>query len=255
MKMGAAATPYSVPEEPDALPSLLLAIAVHAALFAFLWFGVRWQSETPVAVEAEVWSVAPSEAAPPPPPPAPEPVVVKETPKPVEAPPVEKPDIALEQEKKRKEQALRQEQLQKQEVAKRLDDEKKKEREQEDRMRKLRDQDLKRMMAQADVGHGSAAKSQGPGDPAYANLIGAKIRSNTNFPPPPGVNGNPAVEYEIYLLPDGSVRNVVLRKSSGLPSFDDAVRIAIDRSQPFPADKSGKVQPAVLVTHKLIEEN
>src|SRR4051794_22232556 len=101
-----AAVPYSVPRESGALPAVLLALAVHAALLAFLWFGVRWQNETPVAIEAEVWDVTPSEAAPPPPP-VPEPVVVKETPRPVE-PPAAKPDIVLEQEKKRKEQAQRQ---------------------------------------------------------------------------------------------------------------------------------------------------
>ena len=90
-------TPYSVPKEPGRWRAISLAALVHAALLALLWFGIRWQSETPVAVEAEVWSPQPREAAPrpqPPPPkeeekPEPKPIVkeipkiVKETPPPV----------------------------------------------------------------------------------------------------------------------------------------------------------------------------
>src|SRR2546425_3592245 len=104
--------PYVVPDEPGRWSALALAAAMHAALFAFLWIGIRWQNEPPVAIEAEVWSPDVREAAPRP---QPEPVVVpkpvvepppvvKEIPKPqVVEPPAPKPDIALEQEKKRKE--------------------------------------------------------------------------------------------------------------------------------------------------------
>lgn len=106
------ATPYIVPKEPGLGRALTLAALVHAALLAFLWIGVQWQSETPSTIEAEVWSPQPREAAllpepvkapEPEPEPKPEPVV-EEPPKPkvVEPPPVAKPDIALEQEKKRK---------------------------------------------------------------------------------------------------------------------------------------------------------
>lgn len=103
--------PYKVPKEPGRWRAILLAALVHAALFSLLWFGIRWQNEAPVAVEAEVWSPQPREAAPQPQP-APEPEikpepkpdpVIKEIPKPqVVKPPVANPDIALEQEKKRK---------------------------------------------------------------------------------------------------------------------------------------------------------
>lgn len=101
------ATPYIIPKEPGLGRSLTLAALVHAALLAFLWIGVQWQSETPSTIEAEVWSPQPREAAPlPQPVKEPEPErkpVVEEPPKPkVVEPPVEKPDIALEQEKKRK---------------------------------------------------------------------------------------------------------------------------------------------------------
>ncbi|WP_306397967.1 cell envelope integrity protein TolA [Telluria beijingensis] len=110
-------TPYHVPPEPKPLPSFLLAVAVHAALLAFLAIGVSWQKVNPVSVEAEVWDMSvqtaaapelPPEPAPepepepepapePPPPPPPEPVVERPAPTP-------DPDIALREEKKRKEE-------------------------------------------------------------------------------------------------------------------------------------------------------
>ncbi|HAK91028.1 MAG TPA: cell envelope integrity protein TolA [Massilia timonae] len=110
-------TPYHVPPEPKPLPSFLLAVAVHAALLAFLAIGVSWQKVNPVSVEAEVWDMSvqtaaapelPPEPAPepepepepapePPPPPPPEPAVERPAPTP-------DPEIALRAEKKRKEE-------------------------------------------------------------------------------------------------------------------------------------------------------
>ena len=77
MKPASAGTPYYVPPEPKRLPSFLLAVFVHAILLFFLWFGISWQSNEPVAVEAEVWDMSVQTAAAPPlpaePPPEPEP--------------------------------------------------------------------------------------------------------------------------------------------------------------------------------------
>lgn len=112
--------PYHVPPEPNRWPAIGLAVGVHAMLLAFLWIGVSWQNNAPVAVEAEIWDVTTQTAAPPPAPaPAPEPEPEPETPPPrpapkaVEPPPVvekpqpKQPDIALEREKKRKEELKR----------------------------------------------------------------------------------------------------------------------------------------------------
>jgi len=109
------AAPYSVPKEPGRWRAIILAVIVHIALLAFLWIGIRWQNETPVGVEAEIWSPQNHEAAARPEPPvqqkqaepAPEPKpMVKETPPPppppVAEPVRENPDIALEREKERK---------------------------------------------------------------------------------------------------------------------------------------------------------
>ena len=117
-----AGVPYHVPPEPSRLPSFLLAVAVHAALLAFLWIGVSWTAKTPITVEAEVWDMSvqtaaapelPPEPAPEPEPtpepePAPEPEPVRTPPPPPPPPVVEQPaptpapDIALQREKERK---------------------------------------------------------------------------------------------------------------------------------------------------------
>ncbi|HYD59219.1 MAG TPA: cell envelope integrity protein TolA [Noviherbaspirillum sp.] len=282
------ATPYIVPKEPGGGRALVFAALVHAALFLFLWIGVTWQSETPVTIEAEVWDPQPREAAPVPEPPqvkAPEPEskpVVKEPPKAkVEEPPVVKPDIALEKEKKRKEEEkkkqleeerlakekkrLEEEKLAKLEEAKRLEKEKaekakkeaaEKKRKQDEAdaklLAKMRDEELKRMTGAVGTGGtGEAPKSQGGrADGDYVQRIAAKIRSNITFIVPEGLQGNPPVEYEVRLLPDGSVAGIRKLKSSGVAGFDEAVSRAIERSQPYPRDKTGAVPSSFIGIHK-----
>jgi colicin import membrane protein len=333
------ATPYSIPKEPGRWRSFTLAVLVHLALVALLWIGVRWQNETPTAVEAEIWSPQAQQAAPKPqpepeavqPPPPPPPVV--EAPKPPPAPPVERPvekpvpnpDIALEQEKKRKlkeekerreqeeeereeraqqkklaQQKQEQAEARKKELAKaeaekerRLEAERERKLEQqaaekreaeEEKKRELAEahkkelakaeaekkraqakadaaaaeqrrlEDLSRMTAQASGsgGAGQAARSQGPSraDAGYAAKVGGKIRSNTVFNVPDELANNPAVEYAVDLLPDGSVRSIRKLKGSGIPGFDEAVKRAIEKSQPFPPDNSGRAPSGFTVSHK-----
>jgi colicin import membrane protein len=339
-------TPYTIPKEPAGWRSFALAVLVHLALLALLWIGVRWQNETPTAVEAEIWSPQAQQAAPKPqpepeaaqPPPPPPPPRVVEAPKPQPAPPVEKPvekpvpnpDIALEQEKKRKlkeekerrereeeereeraeqkklaQQKQEQAEARKKELAKaeadkerRLEAERERERErkleqqaaqkreaEEERKRELaeahkkelakaeaekkraaqakadaeaaeqrRIENLSRMTAQAtgSGGSGQAAHSQGPSraDAGYAAKVGGKIRSNTVFNVPEELANNPAVEYAVDLLPDGSVRSIRKIKGSGVPGFDEAVKRAIEKSQPFPPDQSGRAPSGFTVSHK-----
>jgi len=329
-------TPYSVPQEPGRWRAIGLAVLVHAALFAFLWIGIRWQNETPVAVEAEVWDMQAKEAAPqavlpPPEPPKPEverqprpqhesEPVSKSAPRPDAKEPVENPDIALALEKKKKEKAKREEEerierlAQLKEQKAQAEQEKKKEqkaqeeKEKKERTKKekekqaalekekaaleqekaealakkdkadaakkrqqeaqdaklaakMREDTMKRITGATGAvagsgGAGTAAKSQGMrGDPGYAGKVAAKIKSNTAFSLPPDLQGNPAVEYDVQLFPDGSLRGAPRKvKSSGIPAFDDAVRRAIELSAPFPADKSGAVPSGFPVIHRPKEQ-
>lgn len=281
-------SPYTVPKEPGRWRAITLAAAVHVALLVFFWIGIDWQSATPVAVKAEIWDLQAKEAAPlplepePTPQPKPEPIV-KEEPKaePIKPEPP-KVDIALEKEKKRKEQERKdklaeedkekkakqkaeqdkQDKLKEQEAEKKKVEQQKKADADKKRLQDKRDQELSDKRRAEELsrmtgaigsgGSGQAAKSQGSGraDGAYADKIRARIRSNTQFMVPAELSGNPPVEYEVELLPDGSLRGLSLRKSSGLPGFDEAVKRAIERSQPFPKDQSGSVPGRLTVVHK-----
>lgn len=296
-------TPYSIPKEPGRWRAVALAIFVHALLLAFLWIGIRWQNETPVAIEAEIWSPQIREAAPPPAPALaqsepeakPEPVpahsssVQPKQAEPTETEPVVKPDIALEREKKAKQKRVEEEKIEKAKLEKaklekakaeteKLDEEKKKreKKEQEKREQEKKEQERKesaakkrkqeaaeaKALAQAreeemrriasSVGSaGDAAQSQGSRDDAsYMLKISARIRRNTNFTAPNNVSENQHVEYEVKLLPDGSVAGIRKLKSSGIPRFDEAVERAIEKSQPYPADRSGAVPKSFVLSHK-----
>ncbi|PUA16972.1 cell envelope integrity protein TolA [Glaciimonas sp. PCH181] len=332
-------TPYSIPKEPGRWRAITLAAAVHAALVAFLWIGVHWQSQVPVAVEAEIWNPNVREAAPKPPPPEPTPTpepIEKPTPQPEpkpvvrEAPPPPKvvepilpdPEIALEKERKRKaqeqkdqdraEQAREDKERQRKadeqerkdqqkkdaeklaektaekqkalaDAKKKADAEEKKAAEAADKLKAKQDavkkekdkiaadkahqadaaaadkrhnDDMKRLQGQASGtgaanSTGTAAQSQGPrGDPGYAQKVGNRIKGNINFGVPDGMTGNPAVEFEVQLLPDGSVAGIQLRKSSGVSGFDEAVKRAIEKSAPYPKDKSGSVPSSFIGIHK-----
>lgn len=332
-------SPHSIPHEPGRWRAITLAAVVHVVLFAFLWFGIRWQNEKPLTVEAEIWSPNAQEAAPvavqkipepqpePPLEKAPEKAIEKPLPEPVPeprpvvaTPPVAKPDIALEQEKKRKARQLEREQeqerlakirhekdllneklaqkekekLKQKELQKELEtlkqkqaqaekekvqaqkkraeeeaskiaavaQEKKRKQElakqaataaEDAKLNKQRDENLRRLTGDTSGsgGAGTAAKSQGNrGDPGYGERIKGKIKSNTIFNVPNDLNGNPATIYEVNLLPDGTIRSLRLQKPSGVPGFDEAVRRGIQKSEPYPRDKSGQVPSSFELTYK-----
>ena len=298
MQMTAAA-PYSIPTEPGRARAIALATAVHLVLLGFLWIGVRWQNETPVSVEAEIWSPQTRDAAPrpqePEPEPLPKPPVKQEItpiPKPVAQPEDDvihdnKPDIALEKIKKRKAELIKKQaekqaeqlRLEKDQEQKLKRDKEKsdaeqlekeaqqkgelkkaeaaKKRRQEDadnkKLNQIRADEMRRIQGgvAGTGGSGDAPKSQGGRvDSGYAHKVAAIIRSNTVFNVPEGLDGNPAVEYAVDLLPDGEVKGRPRKtKSSGVPGFDEAVLRAIEKST-FPPDKTGAVPSALIVSHK-----
>lgn len=58
-------------------------------------------------------------------------------------------------------------------------------------------------------------------------------------------------EFEVTLLPDGSVAGIRLLKSSGVPDFDSSVRRALEASAPYPPDKTGKIPHSFISTNRL----
>lgn len=331
---GQTGSPYQVPPEPNRWPAIGLAVGVHVLLLAFLYIGVSWQNNTPVAVEAEVWDVTTQTAAPPPPPPPPpqeaepEPPAPRPVPVPVPkvAPPREidepvapkQPDIALERKKKREEEAKKQraeeereerEQERERALAQKREDAKKakllveqKERELAEKKKqdlakkeaekkeldkkkladrekaekaekaakekadklakanaekaenakldKLRKEEMSRLMAGAGStgSTGSAEKSTGPrSDKSYTAAITAKVKGNTSYAGSLDEPGNPTASFRVDQLPTGEIISVKKTRSSGVPSFDDAVEKGITKSSPLPKKKDGTVERSLLI--------
>jgi colicin import membrane protein len=252
--------------EPGKFPAAVLALLVHLALFAVLFFGVQWRSSEPEAVTVELWDRPPAPAPAPTPPtpeitpeltppvpapePPPEPVVEKKVepappprvePKPV--PKVEpKPDIAQKEklEKKKKEEQKREELKQREEQKKR-DDAKRQQAERDQMLKAERDRVLKEtqlIKAQQEAAQEEsrvrqqlkAASSKAIDE--YVNKIRSKIRSNILVPD--GIAGNPEAVFDVVQLPSGDILSAKLRKSSGYPAYDTAVERAIFKSSPLP---------------------
>jgi colicin import membrane protein len=103
MKAEAAGEPQALRKRrsPGRWRAIVLAILVHAAFFALIIFGIRWQSMPTAPVSADLWSKLPatkkSEAPPPAPAPAPKPAPPKPEPAPPPKPqyaPMPKPEPA-----------------------------------------------------------------------------------------------------------------------------------------------------------------
>lgn len=85
----------------------------------------------------------------------------------------------------------------------------------------------------------------------YINMLIKKIRSNTTFYTLKHLKNNPAVKYIVKLFPNGSIRHIKNIHPSSLPDFDEAVKQAIKKSQPFPPDINGKVPPQFIFVYTL----
>ena len=113
---------FAPPRPPARLRAIALAVLAHAILIAALTWGVNWKSSADMpAVQAELWSAIPQQAAPRAvEPPAPPPEPAREPPKPTPTPPPPKQaepdtreaDIAVEREKKRLEKEKKEHQQQ-----------------------------------------------------------------------------------------------------------------------------------------------
>lgn len=147
---------FAPPRPPGRMRAIALAVLAHAALIGALTWGVNWKSSSDQpAVEAELWSAVPQQAAPravePPPPPAPAPAPAPEpAPAPPPPPPPPRPeqadtreaDIALQQQKKRleEEKKKREQQLER--------EKRERERKEEERRERLEQEKKERLLAQ-----------------------------------------------------------------------------------------------------------
>jgi colicin import membrane protein len=99
--------------------------------------------------------------------------------------------------------------------------------ERESRLRAQADQEARSRAAEAAAG---AARSRAQAD--WIDKIRIRIRNNINLPP--DIPGNPEAVFDLVQLPTGEIIDVKLRKSSGVPAYDNAVQRAILKSSPLP---------------------
>lgn len=253
-----------------------LALLIHGLLLAALTWGVNWRrSDTSPSVEAELWSTVPRQAAPPlvEPEPTPEPAPPPPPLKPplkVEEPRQSEADIALAREKERqvkekleqarleKEKLAREKEREQQEREKKLAEEKKKKeleakRKEEAEAKQRRDESIKRVAGMADAtgaptATGNAQKSSGGISSSYAGRIRARIKPNIVFPDE--LATNPSAEVEVRTSPDGTIVWRKLVKSSGVPSWDEAVLKAIDKTDTLPRNEEGVVPSPMTIVFR-----
>lgn len=209
------------------LPAGMLALAVHGAFFALLYFGFNWQTEPPAAMSVELWQSLPELAAMPP-------VKAEEAVPPPSIPEAAiKPDIAMPDKKPAKKVAPRPE------VEKPLKKDK-----QEARHAAIKPAATSRFPVQSDPQKSSGAEQQAAREQAaqeaatgrvedeYISKIASKIRRNVVRPP--DVPDEARAEFSVTVLPGGTVLPPRLLKSSGNAAYDNAVERAILKSQPLP---------------------
>lgn len=218
--------------QPYRTPAAALALLVHTLFFALLYFGVGWRSEQPQGMVVDIWDALPeatsaSVAEPAPPEPAPvEPPkpVVKEVaaprPEPVKA------EIELKDKKKPIEKVV--EVKKPVEVAKPVPP-KVTETMKAEQAAKA---EMERVRAERAAADAAQAAANGRVVDEFVAKIVAKIRRNIVLPP--DVPDNAKAEFDVTLLPGGSVLSTKLARSSGHAAYDSAVERAILKSQPLP---------------------
>jgi len=221
-------------QEPYKLPAGLLALMVHVAFFALLYFGFSWQAEPPATLSVELWQSLPAAEPAPPvearveevlPPHAkvvevvkPDIVIPDKKPK-IEVRPVEKPPEKLPEKPKAKPEV-------KKEVRK-------------ESVQPAQPSAAELQAAREAVLREQAAREQAAQEAAtgrvvdeYIAKIAGKIRRNIVMPP--DVAKDARAEFLVTVLPGGTVLNARLAKSSGNAVYDTAVERAILKSQPLP---------------------
>ncbi len=216
----------AVYSDPNKLPAGILALVVHIAFFALLYFGFSWQNERPVVTSVELWQSLPEVS------PA-VPVKVEEViPPPAKVEEVIKPDIVIPDKKPEKKTEKKPEVKPPEKKPPEIRPEVKKTVE----AKKVSAQPAKPAVSAAEqqAAHDRIAQEAATGRVVdeYVSKIAAKIRHNTVMPP--DVPNDARAEFLVTLLPGGRVLKAKLSKSSGNVAYDTAVERAILRSDPLP---------------------
>jgi colicin import membrane protein len=258
------------------LRALSIALVFHGMLAAFLFVGIRWNTQTPQPIQIEVFTpptvVVEKPVETPIPEVKPEPEVkpkpeIKpeakvEKPKTVDLPP---PDLATEKKKaEKKRRELEKEEAEADRLAKIKSDKKQADKElaEKDKARKetekveaekreaKQQERIKQLQQQAGAQAGAAEGAKtGVTDADYVGRLIAVISRNTVFSAGE-VDGNPIASFVVDLNPDCSIRSVRLTKSSRASAWDQAAERAIRKTDPFPKPSGGNCPARMDVTHR-----
>ncbi len=213
--------------EPYRVSAGVLALLVHLAFFALLYFGVRWQSRPPEEFAVEMWESLPNAEIVPEQPPAP-PVVAEPVQPPKAAAPVLPPakaEIEL-REKKKKKAEKKQQQAKKETAREKAAARAKEEKELADYVAGRVAEENARVRAES----AAATRVQVQ---RYEDLIRNKIRRKMKMVA--DVPESAEAIFKVTLLPDGTLMDEpVLVKSSGFPAYDQAAERAILAAEPLP---------------------
>lgn len=224
--------------EPYRLPAGMLALAVHGAFFALLYFGFTWQIQTAETMSVELWQSLPEVEVAPPAPPAIAQAV--QPAQPAQPEKLAKPDIALPDKKDKKKAETKSDvtkpdkkQVETQPVPQDFEEQKQAETEQRERLAAQQAAQTARERSE------QAARDKAAQDAAMDAIVNeykAKIvtKVRRNIVKPPDVRDDARAEFRVTLLPGGTVLSTELKKSSGNAAYDNAVERAILKSQPLP---------------------
>jgi len=227
--------------EPYRVPAGLLALAMHGAFFALLYFGFTWQTRPAETMSVELWQSLPEQAVPAAAPaPAPAPPKVAEAVQPAQPKKLIKPDIALPDKKNKKkiepkpDVAIPEkkkpvlspvEAVETQPAPQTTVEQKTAEKSPGDQIAAQQAEQAARDRAAQDAAIEAMVNE-------YKAKIVTKVRRN--IVKPPNVPDDARAEFRVTLLPGGTVLSAELKRSSGNAAYDNAVERAILKSQPLP---------------------
>lgn len=228
-------------DEPYRFSAGVLALLVHLAFFALLYFGVHWQSHPNEEFMVDMWESLPNAEVVPeqktaPPPARMEPAPAAKVVAPVSPP--AKAEIEMREKKSRKaepkEKPTRKELAKEKAAAKARQEADRKELEQyeaySERIRKAEQERVR-----AEVSRATQVQVE-----RYQDMIRSKIRHKIVKMDVPDTT---EVVFKVTLLPDGMLMDdPVLKTSSGNPAYDENVARAIMSSEPLPVPPDPSLQ-------------
>ncbi|MDO8463993.1 MAG: cell envelope integrity protein TolA [Gallionella sp.] len=245
----------AVYREPYQLPAGILALAVHGAFFALLYFGFTWRALPPATMSVELWQSIPETITVPPVQPKIEQPKIEEVvpPKAEEvAPPPQpevKPEIVLPEKKKVETKPVEKKPVEKKPVEKKVVEKKiveKKPVEKKPVEQKPAEPEVVEQKPDTSIADQQAARERAEQAAAvdravgeYTDKIRAKIRRNLRMPS--NVSKDAHAEFSVRVGPGGTVLIVELTRPSGNPAYDAAIDRAIRMSEPLPLPPDGKL--------------